>query len=272
MAPDPRQTLPRSLLELGVEVAREAGQLLLDGLAAGPTGIESKSTRTDLVSDLDRASESLIVERIRRRRPDDSFLAEEGSNRSGSSPVRWVIDPLDGTINFLYGLPAFCVSIAAEVDGTVVAGVVHDPSRQETFTAVKGAGAWLADRRLVVNTPTELALALVGTGFAYESSVRAEQGRIFAGLVSRVRDVRRMGSAALDLCYVAAGRLDAYFERGTHHWDRAAGGLVATEAGAAVGDLAGGPPSDDLVLAAAPPVAEALRGLLTELGVRPTDR
>lgn len=254
------------LLELALTAATAAGKLLLTGLATGSIVTESKTTRTDLVSDLDRASEALILEVLGRARPDDSFLAEEGSDRIGSSPVRWVIDPLDGTVNYVYGLPVFSVSIAAEVHGEVVAGVVHDPSRGETFSSVRGQGSWLDGRRLRVNQPQDLAVALVGTGFAYEASVRGEQGGTLAALLSQVRDIRRAGSAALDLCSVAAGRLDAYFERGTHLWDRAAGGLIATEAGAVLGDLFGPEPSDAMVLASAPSVAQDLRRLLIDIG------
>lgn len=266
MADNPADASSRQLLELARSAAEEAGRLLMDGLASGPTLVRSKTSRTDLVSDLDQASEALILDHLRRKRPHDAFLAEEGGGRPGSSGVRWIIDPLDGTVNFLYGLPAFCVSVAAEVGGTVTAGVVHDPGRSETFSAVVGGGAWLGGRRLAVNRPGELALALVGTGFAYRAEVRAEQGGVVAGLLPRVRDIRRFGSAALDLCYVAAGRLDAYFERGTQPWDRAAGALVASEAGAVVTDLAGGPPSEEMVVAAAPDLASELRAVLTGLG------
>lgn len=254
------------LLALAEEAARAAGRLLLDGLASGATRVESKSTPTDPVSDLDRASEALIVRTLRERRPDDAVLGEEGGATTGRSGVRWIVDPLDGTVNFLYGFPAFAVSVAAEVNGEVVAGVVHDPLREETFTAEKGAGSWLGTRRLAVRTPPDLASALVGTGFAYDAAQRARQGRIVAQVIPLVRDLRRAGSAALDLCWVGAGRLDAYFESGTHHWDRAAGILVAAEAGAWTGDLTGGPPSDEMAVAAAPSIADDLLGMLGTAG------
>ena len=248
--------------------ALEAGRLLMAGLEKGPAVIESKSTGTDLVSDLDRASEELILHTLAADRPDDAVLAEEGSDRTGTTGVRWVIDPLDGTVNFVYGIPVFAVSIAAEVDGVVVAGVVHDPCRQETFTALLGGGSRLNGRSLKVNSPPDLSMSLVGTGFAYEASVRRLQGGAMSEILGRVRDIRRAGSAALDLCAVAAGRLDAYFERGTHHWDRAAGSLIAREAGAVVGDLFGPVPCDALVLAVAPSVADAFRELLAEVGAQ----
>ena len=246
------------LLALGVEAAQAAGRLLLDGLASGVTQVESKSTPTDPVSDLDRASEALIVRTLRARRPDDAVLGEEGGATGGRSAVRWVVDPIDGTVNFLYGFPAFAVSVAAEIDGVVVAGVVHDPLRDETFTAERGSGSWLGGRRLEVRAPLDLATALVGTGFSYDAGTRARQGATVARLLPVVRDIRRAGSAALDLCWVGAGRLDAYFESGTRHWDRAAGALVATEAGAWAGDLDGGPPSDEMAVAAAPSIASEL--------------
>jgi myo-inositol-1(or 4)-monophosphatase len=254
------------LLALAVEGGRGASRLLLDGLASGAALVESKSTPTDPVSDLDRASEALVVRTLRERRPDDAVLGEEGGTTAGRSRVRWVVDPLDGTVNFLYGFPVFSVSVAAEVDGVVVAGVVHDPLRDETFTAEKGAGSWLGTRRLTVRAPSDLASALVGTGFAYDAGTRARQGGIVAGVIPVVRDIRRAGSAALDLCWVGAGRLDAYFESGTHHWDRAAGVLLAAEAGAWTGDLTGGPPSDEMAVAASPTIAADLVELLRAAG------
>jgi myo-inositol-1(or 4)-monophosphatase len=253
---------PKALLDLAVRAAKAAGDLLIAGLRSGPTEVSSKSTKTDLVSDLDRASEELIISAIRAERPGDGFLGEEGGTTAGTSPVRWVVDPLDGTVNYLYGIPVFAVSIAAEVGTEVVAGVVHDPSRAETFTAVAGGGSYCNGRRLKASDASDPALALVGTGFAYDARVRNRQGRVVADLLPRVRDIRRAGAAALDLCAVGAGRLDAYFESGTHHWDRAAGALVATEAGAWVGDLEGGPPSDELVVAATAALAEPFRRLL----------
>jgi myo-inositol-1(or 4)-monophosphatase len=257
---------PTALLGLATAAAQEAGRLLLDGLRSGPAVVEAKTSRTDPVSDLDRASEALILTRLLSERPDDAVMAEEGSDRSGTSPVRWVIDPLDGTVNFVYGIPVFAVSIAAEVDGTVVAGVVHDPNRAETFSATLGGGAFLNGKPISANNPTDLSVALVGTGFAYDAEVRRVQGSRLDELLAAVRDIRRAGSAALDLCAVGAGRLDAYFERGTHHWDRAAGALVAREAGAVVGDLAGDEPSDVLVMAAASSIAAPFRALLTSIG------
>jgi myo-inositol-1(or 4)-monophosphatase len=253
------------LLRLAVTAAEAAGRLLLEAQAAGATGIGSKTTPTDLVSDADRASEDLVTRTLLAARPDDSVLGEEGGGHRGSSDVLWVVDPLDGTVNFLYGYPAFAVSVAAQVGDEVVAGAVHDPLRGETFTALRGAGSWLGERRLEVTRPAGLATSLVGTGFAYDAAARARQGRAAAALLPRVRDLRRAGAAALDLCWVGAARLDAYYESGTHVWDRAAGGLVASEAGAWVGGLHGAPPGDGMCVAAAPSVAAELVALLEEL-------
>jgi myo-inositol-1(or 4)-monophosphatase len=218
-----------------------------------------------MVSDLDRASETVIRAVIGERRPGDAFLGEEGDRTTGTTGVRWIVDPLDGTTNFLYGFPVWSVSVAAERDGAVVAGVVFDPVHDELWTAVRGEGAACNEVPLeTLADDAELATALVATGFAYAAETRAGQGRVAAYLLPRVRDVRRAGSAALDLCWVAAGRVDAYFESGTHVWDRAAGSLIAAEAGAWVGGFTGGRASDEGVLAAPPSLATALRALIAE--------
>lgn len=248
-------------------LARGAGALTVR-LRAGTRAlvVDAKSSPTDVVTEVDRASEEWLVGELARLRPDDAVLGEEGADRAGGSGVRWVVDPIDGTVNFLYGLRPYAVSVAAERDGVVVAGCVHDPTSGETFTATLGGGArldgapiggsWLAPG---------LDTALVATGFAYDAGLRAEQGMVLAALLPRVGNVRRLGSAALDLCYVAAGRLDGYFEHGLKPWDRAAGMLVAAEAGAVVGGLRGRPPGA-LTVAASPAVAPELTTLLEELG------
>ncbi|MDQ3757468.1 MAG: inositol monophosphatase [Actinomycetota bacterium] len=235
------------LLDLAVDVAHEAGALLLDGLSQVRTAVDTKSTRTDMVSEMDHASERLIAARLRSARPDDGFLGEEGTSSAGSSGVRWIFDPLDGTTNYLYGLPAWAVSIAAEVDGEVTAGVVHDPVHGETFTALRGGGAWCNGEALRVAGAAELATALVGTGFSYDAVERGRQAALLARVLPAVRDVRRAGAAALDLCWVALGRMDAFYEWGLMPWDFAAGALVASEAGAVVEVL------DDGTHVAAPP-------------------
>jgi len=250
------------LLDVAVEAARRAGSLLLDGRGRAQR-IETKSSATDMVSEMDRGAEALIRAVLAERRPHDAVLGEEGGEQSGDTGVRWIVDPLDGTTNFLYGFPAWAVSVAAERDGTVVVGAVFDPTHDELWTAERGRGAY---RNAAPLTPLidggGLDTALVATGFSYQAEARRTQGQLVAYLLPRVRDIRRAGSAALDLCWVADGRVDAYLEEGTHIWDRAAGGLIATEAGASVGGYAGGPATDAGVLAARPMLAAELRAVL----------
>jgi len=209
-----------------------------------------------MVSDADRVAEQAIVALLRAERPDDALLGEEGARGDGTSGRRWVLDPLDGTTNFLYGIPQWAVSVAVEGTEGVTAGVVLDPVRDELFTAVRGEGAWLDGRPILVRPAPPLERSLVATGFSYDSAVRAEQAETLRAVLPRVRDVRRAGAASLDLAWLAAGRLDAYFERGLKPWDWAAGRLLAAEAGAEVVELAGEPPG---LLAARP---EVLAGLL----------
>ncbi|MGV9774340.1 inositol monophosphatase family protein [Streptosporangium sp. NPDC003464] len=249
---------------LAEEIAREAGEMLVAKRPARPEVLATKSSPTDVVTALDKASEALIRSRIRAVRPDDAILGEEGGS-TGGGRVRWIVDPIDGTVNFLYGLPEWAVSIAVEVDGEVVAGVVNVVPRGEVFTAAKGEGAWLAGQRLRCNTGVPLERALIATGFGYEVGRRTVQAEVLARVVPRVRDIRRGGSAASDLCSVAAGRVDGYYERGPQAWDYAAGGLVATEAGAVIGGLNGRPVSPDFTLCAAPALFEELHGLLAPL-------
>jgi myo-inositol-1(or 4)-monophosphatase len=214
------------------------------------------------VSEVDRRSEARISAILARRRPDDGLLGEEGDRREGTSGVRWVVDPLDGTTNYLFGLPAFCVSIAAELDGEPVAGVVLDPSRRETWAAYAGGGAWCngVPARVAAGRST-LATALVATGFGYRSERRAWQAAIAARVIPAVRDIRRFGSAALDLSWVAGGRFDAYYEWGLNPWDLSAGTLLCREAGAVVQILAG-----RTILASTPELADPLRELLGQSG------
>jgi myo-inositol-1(or 4)-monophosphatase len=218
-------------LELAERAARAAGEVLLSYYGRPPEGVESKSSATDLVSDADREAERTIRELLETERPRDGLVAEEGSRAEAASGRRWVVDPLDGTINFLYGFPAWAVSVALEdADGALV-GVVHSPIHGETFRAARGEGAFLGDRELRVGPPRPLEQALVATGFSYEPDRRAVQAEAIGKLLPRARDIRRAGAAALDLAWVAAGRVDAFFERGLHHWDWAAGRLLVEEAG-----------------------------------------
>jgi myo-inositol-1(or 4)-monophosphatase len=251
-----------SLLRLAINTAEGAGRRLEEGLHEVRTTVVHKSSVTDMVTEVDRAVETYVVERLRRDRADDGFLGEEGSSEAGTTGVRWIIDPLDGTTNYLYAFPAFTVSIAAEVNGVLAVGAVRDPSHDETFHARLDGGAWCNGSRLAQVSPPPLASALVGTGFSYASERRSWQAAALAKLIGDVRDVRRAGAASLDLCWVAAGRLDAFYERGLQPWDYAAGSVIASEAGAEVTDLDGGPPSTDIVVAARPPLASAFRARL----------
>lgn len=260
------------LLDLAREIALEAGELAARRRREGVAVAATKSSIVDVVTEADREVECLILERIRRARPDDAVLGEEGASVPGSSGLTWVVDPIDGTVNYLYGLPHYAVSIAL-VQGdpdpltwVARAGVVFNPASGELFTAEAGAGAYCGDRRLRIAEPVPLELALVATGFAYAAATRAVQGDVVARLLPRVRDIRRQGTASLDLCFVADGRYDAYFERTLSPWDHAAGALVAREAGARVTGLRGAAPSRDLVLAGEPSVAAALEAVLDEFG------
>ncbi|GAA3143741.1 inositol monophosphatase family protein [Streptomyces rameus] len=263
--------LHRDLLALAQEAARRAGELLRDGRPADLAVAKTKSSPIDVVTEMDIAAEKLITDLISGRRPDDGFLGEEGASVDGTSGIRWVIDPLDGTVNYLYGLPTWAVSIAAQRDGETVAGVVAAPMRGETYHAVRGGGAWATgawegERALACRPAPPLDQALVSTGFNYVTGVRAHQAEIAGRLIPMLRDIRRGGSAAIDLCDVACGRLDGYYERGLHAWDYAAGDLIAREAGALTGGRPGERPSGDLTVAAAPGVFEALQGLLEDFG------
>jgi myo-inositol-1(or 4)-monophosphatase len=262
---------PRTLLDLAVDVAREAAALVARGRATAADDVTGKSSPTDVVTAVDRASEELIVSRLLDARPEDGTLGEEGAARPGTSGVRWVIDPIDGTVNFLYGLPVYAVSIAAEVDGEVRAGVVLNAATGELFTATLGGGAYLVAPgaaepvRLAASGPVSLEQTLVGTGFSYRVEERRGQGAVVARLLTRVRDIRRLGSSALDICSVAAGRLDAYYERSLKPWDHAAAGLVAAEAGVVLSGLPGSPFGEEMAIAAAPSIAAPFIELLVEL-------
>jgi myo-inositol-1(or 4)-monophosphatase len=263
-------TAPLDLGDLQVlaeAVARSAGGLLRDGMDRVRAEVSTKTTGTDMVTEMDRASEAHIADRLLGTRPADGILGEEGADVAGTSGVRWVVDPLDGTTNYLYGFPGFNVSIAAEVDGTAMVGVVYDVVRDELFSAVRGEGATRDGQPIRASTARTLPHALIGTGFSYEPERRRRQAEVLVSVLPQVRDIRRQGAAALDLCSVACGRLDAYYERGLAAWDLAAGGLIAAEAGALVTDLHGGPPTPGAVVAAAPGIAAALRDLLATTGI-----
>jgi myo-inositol-1(or 4)-monophosphatase len=253
----------QSLLDLAVRSARAAGAYLR--VRPAELQIAVKSSPTDVVTQMDRASEELLVSMILAERPHDGILGEEGGERPGTTGVRWVLDPLDGTTNYLYGVPLWSVSVAAEIDGTVVAGAVDAPMLGCTYAASRGGGAreivgdgW---RDLRASHVTDLAQALVSTGFGYDSAQRRRQALQLVELAPRVRDVRRMGSAAIDLCWVGAALTDAYVESGLHAWDVAAGALIAHEAGAVVLG-ANDPEAAPYVMASAPGIARDLMKVL----------
>ena len=258
------------LAEFALAIAREAGELVMRGRAE--VRVEAtKSSPVDPVTQVDRACEALIRERLHEARPGDGFLGEEtgGSIGQGSNSTRWVVDPIDGTVNYIYGLPTWAVSIAVERDGEPLAGVVVAPMLNEEYLAVSGGGSFRVDggqrRRLSCSVQDDLGASLVSTGFGYRRERRVQQARVVADLLPDIRDIRRCGSAAIDLCWVGAGRVDAYFEQGLKPWDRAAAAIVATEAGARVGGLRGEPASERMTLAGPPDLFDALELRLVEL-------
>ena len=242
------------LAELASRLAVEAGNQALVGQQAATPESSTKSTATDLVTAHDRAAEATIVAGITAARPDDSILGEEGAAHPGSSGVTWFVDPIDGTTNFVYGLHHWATSIAAaDAEGALV-GAVYAPVLGELYAAARGRGATLDDRPIRCSDRQDLALTLVATGFSYAPAVRVEQIGVLAGIIGHVRDIRRLGSAAIDLCHVACGRVDAYYEAGLSPWDAAAGELIAREAGCRAGDFAGGPVDWTRLLVAAPAI------------------
>lgn len=279
---------PVELLGLARSIALEAGELALAARAAGrgalEAGIRHKSSRTDLATEADRANEDLIRRRLAEARPDDAVLGEEGGGRPGTSGLVWIVDPIDGTTNFVYEFGSFAVSIAVAEElregedsgsvwpgalgellgtGRILAGVVHDPARGETFCAALGTGAAVEDTPLAVAPgPLPLDEALIGTGFSYDAGRRRGQASLLQTVLPGVRDLRRGGVASLDLCYVAAGRLDGYYEAEVNAWDVAAGMLIAAEAGARCTALAGLAPGGPTAIACRPAIAEPLEELL----------
>jgi myo-inositol-1(or 4)-monophosphatase len=259
------QDAPQQLLEVAVALCEEAGALLLERFEGDRRrGITSKSTPTDLVSEADLASERAIAARLAQLRPQDGLLGEEGEDQAGASGMRWVIDPLDGTVNFLFGIPQWCVSVAVQDhSGASIAGAVFDPCRQEMWTAHAGGVPKLNGMPIEGSTTKDLATAMIATGLAYDANVRAAQGEVLARLIPKVRDIRRFGSAALDLTWTAAGRYDAYFERSMKIWDVAAGALICECAGLTVAELPAAGPLPWGLLACSPGLT---RGLLEIVG------
>ncbi|MFT4231542.1 MAG: inositol monophosphatase family protein [Leucobacter sp.] len=235
-------TTPEALARIAADIAVQTGELISTLRDRGVSIAASKSSAVDIVTEADLAAERLIVSELRSARPADGLLGEEGTGVEGSSPITWVVDPIDGTVNYLYNIPAFAVSIAATVrdetafaDGRrAIAGAIFNPRTGELFEAHEGAGSRLNGSPITATGETDLSMSLVGTGFGYTAERRAEQAAMTARLLPRIRDIRRIGSAALDFCNIAAGRLDAYYELGLNPWDYAAGALIAREAGATI--------------------------------------
>ncbi|WP_394554339.1 inositol monophosphatase family protein [Agromyces sp. MMS24-JH15] len=263
---------PAELLEIARSIAAEAAAFAAEARRHGVSVAATKSTPTDIVTAVDRDTEALIRRRILEARPDDGILGEEDATRIGTTGLDWVVDPIDGTVNFLYGIPMWSISIAV-VSGstdpatwTALAGVVANPTTGEVYAASLGGGATRDGEPIRANEDVPADRALVATGFSYSAERRREQGRVAAELLPQIRDLRRLGSAALDLCAVADGRLDAFYERGLNPWDQAAGGLVAREAGAVVGGLGGAPATGEMVLAAGPGLFDELAAMLEAAG------
>ncbi len=261
-------TEPSDLLAIAHEAARAAGALLLDSARSPATGVETKSGPTDPVSEADHAAERAIIELLSDRRPGDRILGEEGGEQplghddAEATGVRWVVDPLDGTVNFLFGIPQWCVSVACEDDNGAIAGVIFDPSRAETFAATRDGPATLEGTPIESSERSELETALIATGFSYDADVRARQGEIVSALLPRVRDIRRLGSAALDLAWTACGRYDAFYERALNHWDRAAGALICARAGLTLHELEATDNLPDGLVVAPRPLVEPLLELV----------
>ncbi len=251
------------ITELATRLAQEAGAFLLDGVNRPRQHITTKSSGTDMVSEMDKGAEDLLVRGIRAARPHDGILGEEGTSTEGTTGVKWVIDPLDGTTNYLYGHPQWSVSVGVEIDGVPVVGVVEAPTLGETFVGTSRRGATRNGETMTASDCLDPAMALVASGVGYSSVRRAWQGGVVANIAAQVRDIRRGGSAALDLAYVACGRLDAYYETGLNPWDMSAGIVLVREAGGMVTDRTGsGEPTSSMCIAAGSSLHVSLRSLL----------
>jgi len=252
------------LVALAAALARRAGGIALEGRRGGDMGATTKSSPTDIVTLYDRMCEETIVTGLADARPHDAVVGEEGTSRPGTSGIEWHIDPIDGTANYFFGLPTWAVSIGAcDAEGPL-AGAVYLPVLDEMFTASRGGGAFLNGAPIAPRDVRSLPDALLATGFGYDPAAREAHGRTVANMVGHVRDIRRLGAASVDMCFVACGRLDAYVEGGLNSWDIMAARLVLTEAGCVVTDYAGGPVTPEEVIAAAP----AIHGPLVALRAR----
>jgi len=274
MSASPAQSAPLelTLLELAKAIGRDAGEFVAER-RSGIASLETKSSTTDIVTDVDRASEELIVNRILDARPNDGVVGEEGAGITGTSGVEWVIDPIDGTTSFVYGYPGWSVSIAVarddgpDTEGETLAGVVVDPTHGHLYSAALGHGAHRNDEPIAASQLTDVQGALIGTGFSYDGARRARQAAVLQQLLPHVRDIRRSGSAALDLCYAATGQVDAYYEVGLNRWDLAAGLLIASEAGAETTQESG-PERPPFTVAAGAGIAAELADLLERSDAR----
>ena len=263
MTVGPQDDLVDELLTVARRLAVEGGDRALTGRRGRSLDITTKSTATDLVTVLDRAAEEAIVAGLAEVRPADAILGEEGTHRDGTSGVSWFVDPIDGTTNFVYGIPQWATSVAAGDASGTIAGAVYVPAMGELFAAGRGRGATLNDEPIACSGATDVSLALVATGFGYRADDRRRQAAVVEHLIGSVRDIRRIGSAAIDLCYAACGRFDAYYEAGLNPWDVAAGELIAREAGCRSGDFEGGPPVANRLLVSTPVLFDDLVRLLT---------
>ncbi len=254
----------KDMTQLAQQIALQAGELLLDGLTHERTSIETKSSSTDVVTEIDKASEELISKSILSKRPKDAIIGEEDTNHLGTSGFKWIIDPLDGTTNYLYNFSNFSVSIGIYFNESPIIGVVRDPTKKETFWAISNQGAFCNQTKISVNKQNLLQQSLIATGFSYDSQKRTQQAQILTHIIPNIRDIRRAGSAALDLCWVASGRLDGYYESGLKLWDFAAGVLIAQEAGAIVSGLGDKEASSEMIVASNPQIRKNLMDLLLE--------
>jgi myo-inositol-1(or 4)-monophosphatase len=257
-------TLSRDLLVVAEDLARAAGDMALRGRKSGDVAATTKSSPTDMVTQYDKASEELITSGLTARRPHDGIIGEEGASVSGSSGITWHIDPIDGTSNFYFDIPMWAVSIGAVDDSGPLVGVVYAPALGEMYTAIRGEGAFLNGSPIHVRNNSELSDALVCTGFSYRVHERTQHAQRVAQMVTHIRDIRRFGAAAIDLCFVACGRYDAYFEEHLHSWDLIAGQVIATEAGAIVTNYAGESVTPAQVLAAQPGIQQQLVQLIAQ--------
>jgi myo-inositol-1(or 4)-monophosphatase len=256
--------LGNELRSIAEQLARAAGDMALAGRKRGDVTATTKSSPTDMVTQYDKASEDMITAGLRELRPDDGIVGEEGASRDGTSGITWHIDPIDGTSNFYFDIPMWAVSIGAVDKHGPIAGAVYAPALGDMFTAARGEGATLNGNRISVRENTVLSDALVCTGFSYHVNQREVHARRVATMVGQIRDIRRFGAAAIDLCFVACGRLDAYFEEHLNSWDLIAGQVIATEAGAIVTNFSGDTVTPQQVLATQPGVQKALIRLIAD--------